>query len=115
MKVNKDFELFKKTFTHYQDKFGLMGYKVIFDYISMEDCYADCIADLDGMMATVRLSSKVFKGDKDSRDFKHHAKHEALHLLIHRLYENALCRFSSKAEIRESNEEIVRKLEKLIQ
>ena len=37
--MNKDFVAFQKYFKEYQQKFGLNGYKVFFEYTPLVDCY----------------------------------------------------------------------------
>lgn len=66
------------------------------------------------MVATVRLNSKLPKKDKAFKDIKTSAKHEALHLLVMRLDHRARCRYLGEEEIYEAVEELVTKLEGLI-
>jgi len=67
------------------------------------------------MVATVRLNNKLPKKDREYKDIKRSAKHEALHLLVGRLEHNGYCRYSTENEIYEAAEEIVHKLEELIE
>ena len=52
--------------------------------------------------------------DKPFKDIKRSAKHEALHLLLQRLEHRAQCRYVAEEEIYEAVEELVFKLEELI-
>ncbi|KKL85555.1 hypothetical protein LCGC14_1953620 [marine sediment metagenome] len=109
-----DFELFKKYFKEYQVKFGLIGYKIYFKHEPLDDGFASIGVDLTAMVATVRLHSKPSKKDKPYMDLKQLAKHEALHLLIGRLSQNGKTRYISDNEIYETVEELVIKLEHLV-
>jgi len=112
-KENKDFTLFKKTFEHYQKLFGLGGYKVYFKYEPLEGCYASISTNQEDMVTTVSLDSS--DKDKKFRNVKQSAKHEALHLLLHRIEDIGENRFARKGELYEACEEAVHKLENLIQ
>lgn len=67
------------------------------------------------MVVTVWLNSKLSDKDKPFKDIKRSAKHEALHLLVGRLELNGRYRYSSESEICEAVEELVFKLEELIE
>ena len=112
--MNKDFALFQKEFKKWQRIFGLTGYKVYFKYEPLEKSFADIEINLEGMIATVRLNSKLPDKDKPYKNVRENAKHEAIHLLIGRLEMNGRYRFVSSGEMNESSEELVRKLEGLI-
>ena len=109
-----DFELFKKEFRKWQQKFGLTGYKVYFKHEPIDDAFASINLGQGEMIATVRLNSKTLSADKPFVDIKQSAKHEALHLLVGRLEKNAHWRYSSLQEIEEADEELVHRLEDLI-
>ena len=112
--VNKDFELFKKEFKKWQDKFGLNGWVVYFKYEQLEDSFASSSTDINGMVATIKLNSKLPNKDKPFKNIKRSAKHEALHLLLARMSCNAYARFVSRDDLYESEEELVHKLEGLL-
>ena len=109
-----EFESFKEEFKKWQEKFGLNGYRVYFEHKGIDDCFADITIDQSENIATVRLNSKLLTKDKPHQDIKGNAKHEALHLLVGRLERNARWRYSSSSEISEATEELVHKLEGLI-
>jgi len=98
--------VFINEFNKYQTKLGLTNYKVYFQREKLSDCYADITVDHRGMVATVRVS--------DDANVKESAKHEALHLLISKLEERALDRHSTYDDIYKADEEIVRRLEKVL-
>lgn len=112
--MDKDFIEFQKHFKHYQQLFGLTGYKVYFKYEPMSNCFAGIDINLSEMVATVRLNSKLPDKDKPFKHIKQSAKHEALHLLVGRLERNGHYRWSSENEMDEATEELVFKLEELI-
>ncbi len=112
--VNKDFADFQKYFKHYQKLFGLTGYKAYFKYEPIDFGFASITINLTAMVATVSLNSNLPDRDKPFKNVKANAKHEAIHLLVGRLEENARFRYSTGAEIEEAAEELVVKLEELI-
>ena len=109
-----DFEVFQSEFKKWQQKFGLTGYKVYFKHEKLEDCFANILINIDAMVATAKLNSKVATEDKPLRDAKRSAKHEALHLLVGRLELLGRARYCSKDEMYEAVEELVNKLVDLI-
>jgi hypothetical protein len=119
--TKKDFELFKKECQKWIDRFELNKYDVAYDWHKMNEANAMMNNQESGMVATISLSNKI---DYDKFDFpqyknvnefiKEKAKHEVIHLLIGRYREYANSRFVSKNEISEAEEELVRKLEKII-
>jgi len=112
--VTKDFDEFQKHFRKYQHRFGLTGYKVYFKHEPLEKSFAEISINQGEMGVTVRLNSEPPDKDKPFKDVKRSAKHEAIHVLVGRLEENARYRYSSGNEIYEATEELVIKLEELI-
>jgi len=112
--MNKDFALFQKEFKKWQRLFGLTGYKVYFKYESIDSSFADIEINQGEMVAIVRLNSKLPDRDKSYKDIKRSAKHEAIHLLVSRLEKNGRYRYTSEVEICEATEELVFRLENLI-
>ncbi len=107
-----DFTIFKKEFKKWQIKFGLTGYTVYFKYEPI-DAYANITVNQKGMVATVRLDSS---GEElEHRNVAKHAKHEAIHLLLWRLEDRASSRFILDSELCETVEDLVGRLEGLIQ
>ena len=113
-KQNRDFTLFQKEFKKWQSRFGLTGYKVYFKYEPTGEYFANIEIDQAGMVATVRLNSQLADKHKPFRNIRGDAKHEALHLLLHRVEANGTYRYLSEAEMRESIEEVVNKLVDLV-
>ena len=110
--MNRDFALFQKEFRKWQVKFGLTGYKIYFEYEPL-DSFASITVNQNAMVATVKLDSSGECGDH--RDIREHAKHEAIHLLTWRLEDRATSRYVLDSEIYETVEELVCRLEGLIQ
>ena len=113
--MNKDFELFQTEFRKWQQRFGLTGYKIYFKHEEIDGAFAKINIDLDSMRATVRLNNKLPDTARPHKDIKGNAKHEALHLLISRLELNGKYRYASANEMDESAEDLVHKLEGLIE
>ncbi len=109
-----DFELFQQEFKKWQYLFGLTGYRVYFKYEPLEDRFADITVEQSDMVATVRLSNNLPDKAEPHRSVKQSAKHEAIHLLLHRLESLGRCRYIGSEEIYEATEELVFKLEGLI-
>ncbi len=110
----KDFEQFKKWFTEYQNRFGLTGYQVYFKYEPLQDAFAEIEVHQEGMVATVSLNSKLPDQDKPFQNVKASAQHEAIHLITARMRDLAKRRYVSPDEIYEADEELVRRIAKLI-
>jgi len=112
--MNRDFVQFQKHFKNYQQRFGLIGYKVYFKYEPLENSFAEISVGPNDMVAVVTLNSRLPEKDKPLKGIKGSAKHEALHLLLNRLAQRARYRYVHEEEIYEAVEELVIKLEKLI-
>ncbi len=110
----EDFVRFQKHFKYYQKLFGLTGYKVYFKYEELDSGFASININQGGMVATVKLNSKLPDKDKPFKHIRMSAKHEALHLLVGRLEQNGRYRYTAENEIYEASEELVYKLEELI-
>ncbi len=109
-----DYKDFQKQFKKYQKRFGLDGWQVYFKHEPMDDAFAGITTKLGDMVATARLNSKLPDNNKPHKKIKKSAKHEALHLLLARLEDNGRFRFVSESEIYEASEELVNKLDGLI-
>ena len=113
--VNKEFALFQREFIKWRKLFRLTGYKIYFKYEPLEQSFANITILQSDMVVTVRLNSELPDRDKPPGDVKQSAKHEAVHLLLSRLENRALARFISADDLYESVEEIVRRLEGLVE
>jgi len=110
----KDYKLFQSEFKKWQQKFGLMGYKVYFKHEPIEGCHADITGTIGEFVATARLNSKRTKEEKLERSVVEIAKHEAIHLLLRKLEDLGKSRYLNSDEINEAIEELTYKLERLI-
>jgi len=112
--MDKDFGLFQSEFKKWQKLFGLGGYAIHFKYEPLGDSFAAIAINQDEMTATARLNSELPNKDKNHKDIKRDARHEALHLLLGKLEHLAKSRYTTNDEIYEADEELVHKLEDLI-
>ncbi|KKN76885.1 hypothetical protein LCGC14_0365360 [marine sediment metagenome] len=112
-----DFELFQSEFKKWQKLFGLTGYRVYFKCEPIVDSsvVANIDVSLGDMIATVTLNSELSAEKEPPKGIKKAAKHEAIHLLVGRLDQVARYRYSTKEEVYETTEELVNKLEDLIE
>lgn len=110
------FAQFKDEFNRVVEVLGLKGWKIYFEYedIRSIEGYASLSWDLEGMVATVTMTSIL--DDDHVADFNptHVGRHEALHLLIASLVSLARWRFVTPDQIDVAQEAIVRRLEKLL-
>lgn len=114
MKTSKSqFNRFKKAFLYWVDKFGLKGYKIYFYHKPREDYYAELSVNESGKAVTVIYSSIVKEKDQDPGP-ESHAKHEAIHLLLHKLVWLGGCRYLTSEEIDQEYESVAIILEKLL-
>ena len=82
----RDFTIFKRCFKTYQERFGLNGYKVYFRLEPLKESFAAITVKQESMVATVRLNSEIDIDNVEFANARRSAKHEALHLLIMRLF-----------------------------
>jgi len=117
MKLNQThFKKFKKYCEFYVEKFKLDNWEIAFDWIEdNKEGRAKVIPNISGYIATLYLSDEWYGYDKIcDNDIKNVAKHEVIHIILARLSENGNTRFLSIDDFKESEEELVRKLEKLL-
>ncbi|MDD5501980.1 MAG: hypothetical protein PHH26_00765 [Candidatus Thermoplasmatota archaeon] len=110
----KDFEEFKKSFLYWADRL-FCPYRIDFFHTKLRDNYAEIFVDEYGKCATVKYNSELDKVDYEARPTPENGgKHEAIHLLLHRLVWLADQRFIGKDEPQEEWERLVRILEKVL-
>lgn len=114
--TRKDFERFKREFTRWQKRLGLELYRIDFRHTAIGDNFAQILVDEEGRVATVALTKGFDKGD----EFGFHGaaaagQHEALHLLLHRLYWLGRRRHIRDGELEEEWERIVLILQSVLQ
>ena len=113
--TEKHFKIFVDRCKYWVDKFHLDNWEV--HYIHSDECgyRAKSSTNLGGYVANIHLSSKWNGYNSISEeDLDMVAKHEVIHVLLARLSSNAKSRYMCVEDLVESEEEIVRKLEKLL-
>lgn len=110
-----DFNKFKREFMYWVDVFGLKGYKIYFHHEPLNSSYADIDTDEAGKLADVRYNS-LLTDHKKKKSFgpESVAKHEAIHLLLSRLFYLGVQRYTASGEIANEEEKLVRILEKVL-
>ena len=116
MKVSKDnFERFKKEFIKWQKLLGLTQYRIDFFHEKLKNSYAEIYGDEMKKAFRVSLTTEL---DKDSSKVdggpEKHARHEVLHLLIHRMKWLGQTRYIENLDLDEEGEAIVVRLENAI-
>jgi hypothetical protein len=110
----KDFKQFVASFKKYQDLLGLHDFQVYFKHKSLERCFANCVVNCTDRCATVSFGTELEDEDFEDSDPVKSGKHEALHLLIHKLEWLADHRFVTQEQIDTEVEGLVNKLVDLI-
>ena len=105
----EQFEQFKAEFGKYQCLFGLTDFRIVFIHEPVKDSYADI--NIGDHIATVRFTSEFDDGAKEGFDAAAHGRHEAIHLLLWRLYSMAGQRHIMVHEIEDEWESLVRRIE----
>jgi len=113
--TEEDFRAFKDEFVKWQRKLGLQGYAVCFRHVKDDESFARITTSEKSKKATVDFT-KFITREENELEFnpKAHAKHEALHLFLHRLYWLGEQRYTNAGEMDQEWEKIVRILEKVI-
>ena len=113
----KQFELFKKWCRYYVKKFPVNGWRVDFFLKDIEGAQAQVINDYLGCVIRVNFCTEITKDPCEtwSKLIKDTAKHEMIHVLVANLAELAASRYVTSDEIEKAQEELVVKLEEIIQ
>lgn len=111
--TKKYFEQFKAEFLRLQKELGLMQYRVVFYHKKMPDDYASIDVDEKGKLASISLTTIIKEPNNDPGP-ESHARHEAIHLLIHRLRWLGGSRYITYDEMSEEVEAVVVRLEKVL-
>ena len=117
-KTNKEhFNLFKSECQKWIDKLKLDNWKIYFAHEEMEGVYARIFPDIKTNVATIKMNTEwsMFAIDNLEESIKNAAKHEVIHLLLARLSEYGHKKDYTHDNMFEAEEELVRKLEKIIQ
>ena len=107
----KHFDLFVKTFKHWQRLLGLTQYRIDFSFEPLGSSYADINVDELSKTVMVRMSSKMDAEDYRHLDIERCARHEVFHLLTHRLVWLGETRYIENNDLSEEWEAVARRLE----
>jgi hypothetical protein len=113
----KHFEIFKNECQKWVDKFELNNWDIKYHWKKLEKFDGGENIGVATYSAEVYLDKEIEDehADTDLTKFvKKTAKHEILHILLKRLAINASARYINECELTEAEEELVRKLEKII-
>ena len=116
--TKKDFEIFKKSFLHWVDVFGLKGWRVSFEHGEPRGKF-QALASLDrnvtGRTAVVTFPKKISKAALVEYPGQHRmARHEAIHLLVSRVSTLHAILTVTEREADEAEEELVYQIEAMI-
>ena len=115
--TKKHFEIFKNECQKWIDKFQLNGWKIYFEYGGTnKNSYSTIRNNLIGHVATISFTKEwsMVGINNINKGIKETAKHEIIHLLLARFSEIGSARYTTNDEFYEAEEELVRKLEKII-
>lgn len=111
--TQKHFELFKSECRKWIDLLELNNFETCFSHRKIDsECYAECHSNASDYVATITLNT-FWDGEirkLNDEEIRITARHEAIHLLLSRLSGCGHDRDSSHNDIREAEEETVRKL-----
>ncbi len=113
----EQFKLFRDTFRKWQRRCGVDHYRIDFDERKLDGDYAEINPSEYGKCARVTLCNELPSDDQcviDAFDPARHARHEAIHLMLNRLVWLAQGRFVTNEAILEEWEQLVRRIEKLL-
>lgn len=103
-----EFNRFKKAFVEWQEKLNLRQYQIYFLHKPLEGSYAETKVAESGKTACVSYSSEMDKLDYElSAGPESDAKHEAIHLLLHRIGWLGEQRWTASDEIHDEAEKLV--------
>ena len=105
------FNRFKQSFLEWQQKLGLTQYNIYFTIKALPDAYAEILIQQPEMIANVNLSDE-YPSDETPESL---GKHEAIHLLIHRLKWLGESRYIATSDLMEECEAVVVRLEHVLE
>jgi hypothetical protein len=113
--TEQDFQDFQKAFQKWVNIFGLQEYRIVCYHEKLEDVYAHININEPGKLAEVSFNLEFIDTQKAGYvNPEYHAKHEAIHLLLHRILWIGSRRFINEQDLTEEWERLVRKLEKIL-
>ena len=113
--TEKHFKIFQQECERWLEKLKLDNWEVNFgwDEDKNDNSRASCSSELSNYITTIFLN-RVWNYEPQIVELLRVAKHEVIHLLLARFSGNARARYLSIDDLDESEEELVRKLEKLL-
>ena len=114
--TKKQFELFKSECQKWIDRFELSGWRFDFYLEELVRAQALVIRAYEECVITVKFNTTLERSDERSFDevIIETAKHEMIHALIGNLATMAYAKYVTESEITKTEEELVRKLDKII-
>jgi hypothetical protein len=114
--TSKHFEEFKRYCLEHISKLGLHGWRIEFNHANTGNTYATCDHNIENRCAVITLTTEWDTDDYklSSDNLRVSAKHEVHHLLLAKLAAYAAYRYVSKIQLDESEEEIIRILDKFL-
>uniref|UniRef100_A0A6M3LNY7 Uncharacterized protein n=1 Tax=viral metagenome TaxID=1070528 RepID=A0A6M3LNY7_9ZZZZ len=117
--TQKQFELFKSECQKWIDRFEISHWDIVYEHKAEKGNYANTLRNIESLNAVIGLGEEL---DIDGLDLgisiddyiKVLAKHEVLHILCGKVSEYGTSREFTFTDIRRAEEELVRKLEKII-
>ncbi len=117
--TKKHFDIFRTECEYWIKKLKLDNWKVYYTHQQLtKDSYASCATKVQGHVATLYFTHVWYTLNEDfpltEKNIKESAKHEVIHLLLARMSDYAVSRDYTANDCLEAEEELVRKLEKII-
>ena len=110
----KEFNQFKKSFLHWQQKLSLGHFRIVFEVADLPESYAQIQINAPAKIATVRFCSDVPVDRAQFLQPERSAKHEAIHLFLNQLSHLGSCRYLDSQEIPDMEEGMTNILEELL-
>lgn len=113
--TDEHLKVFADACLEYQKQFGLTNWELHFKRDDIE-FISQCVYNLPGCIVMIKLCTEWRDQDLKLNDdnLRDCARHEMLHLLLGRLTSYALWRFVTEDIIHEADEEVVRRLEYIL-
>lgn len=111
------FETFKRSFLYWQKELGMLDYKVVFEHVNLNRNFALIGVDHHAKAATVSMTTQLRPDaacPAAQLDPELSGKHEAIHLFLSRGFSLAFSRFVLERELYDTEEGMVRVLEKVL-
>lgn len=110
-----EFNRFKKEFNYWIEQFGLKGYHVYFFHEKLDGNYAESKVNEQGKVVCITYGLELSKIDRQVGEGPEaDAKHEAIHVLLHRIGFLGRERWTASDEICDEEERLVIILEKIL-